>query len=328
MKGDSLHNVPAGTTVINAQGQPVYTAPKEQTWQDPLGKLQADRETAVKMYGEGHPLVAAIDKKIAGEGAPKNQQPYVNPEGRTVLVDTSSPNAQGIIDSLRLRPLQEKTAEIKVQGFGNIREFPVLDTKNGNSPMFLNANDVNAANKAEPGRYIPAGVGVPALNKTSLIEDIRGNIQATRDSIKSLKTDFTPTQRAAIAYVLKSPDIRASATPFLQGSVAASMSPEQVDYVTNIFQLVENGMAMRSVLGAGQGSDELRAAIKATLPGAATPNKAWADTQLNKFESVLNRLSRGVPTVPLRSMPGQPGATAAPTHKYIPGKGIVAVGGP
>jgi hypothetical protein len=191
--------------------------------------------------------------------------------------------------------------ETRGAAFAKSRPVNVLDTYNGNRPITVSLADV----QANPERYITAGGGEKALNKTALVEDIRGNITNTRNSLKSLKTEFTATQRAQIAYVLKSADTKSAISSFMQGSVASTLTPDQVDYVTDLFQLHENGMAMRSVLGAGQGSDELRAAIRATIPGGNTPTRAYAGKQLDKFEQVLNRLSAGIPKVSLRTDVGE-----------------------
>jgi len=59
--------------------------------------------------------------------------------------------------------------------------------------------------------------------------------------------------------------------------------------------LTENAMAMRSVLGAGQGSEDLRNAIIRTLPGVMSPDKKYAQKQLDLFEKTLDRLKKGVP---------------------------------
>ena len=72
-------------------------------------------------------------------------------------------------------------------------------------------------------------------------------------------------------------------------------------------------MAMRSVLGAGQGSEELRQAIMNTIPNVLTPNRKYAMNQLQLFENTLNRLMRGVPQVPLRG-----GNNAQPQTQQTP----------
>ena len=64
-------------------------------------------------------------------------------------------------------------------------------------------------------------------------------------------------------------------------------------------------MAMRSVLGAGQGSEGLKNAIVATLPGPRTPTREYAAKQLDAFERALDRLSRSIPKVKLGDMPNR-----------------------
>ena len=225
-----------------------------------------------------------------------------------------------ISDAWKKRQLDiaRTSAEARGEGFAKSRAVNVLDTLDGNRPKVVSLSDA----LLNPDRYLPAGSGEKALNKTALIEDIRGNITNTRNFLKNLKTDFTPAQRAQLAYVLKSGDPKSSISAFMQGSVAATLTPDQVDYVTDIFQLIENGMAMRSVLGAGQGSDELRAAIRSTIPGATSPNKKFSVAQLDKFEQVINRLSAGIPKVPLRTDIGDT-HTNTPTAAPAPGKGAL-----
>lgn len=183
-------------------------------------------------------------------------------------------------------------AQIYLQG----REMPAIDTQNNNALTFANPNQINSA----PGRFVPQAGGAKALGQTALIEDIRGNIQQTRDSLKNPKMpEFDATQRAQIAIALGGSDPASAISAAFRGGVLGNLSSEQQEYLINLAQLVENSMAMRSVLGAGQGSDDMRRAIRGTIPGPNTPSKEYALKQLDKFEAVLNRLEKGIPQVPL-----------------------------
>jgi hypothetical protein len=183
---------------------------------------------------------------------------------------------------------------------GTFRLAPaMLDTMNGNAPVTMNVDQLNEANATQPGRFIPAGTSSPALAKTALIEDIRGNISSVRNVLQNPKMPaFTAGQRAKLAYTLEKGD-KGSIDAMITGEFINSLSPEQQDYVVGLSQLVENAMAMRSVLGAGQGSDQLRDAIRRTIPTAANPNPQYSIKQLDAFEAVLNRLEKGIPNVPL-----------------------------
>ena len=203
---------------------------------------------------------------------------------------------------------EAKIAQAMARGaaLGQTREYAVIDTKNNNTPQYLSANDVNEANRKEPGRYMPAGTAVPALTKTALIEDIRGNINDVRHALSAMP-DFDAMDKAKIAVALHSRDPRGSINALITGGALGSLSAQGQQYLINTTNLIENAMAMRSVLGAGQGSDDVRSAIIATIPGPATPNKEYAGKQLDQFEKVLGRLERGIPNVPLRTDTGVAG---------------------
>lgn len=190
--------------------------------------------------------------------------------------------------------------EARAGAFGKIRMYSVLDTKNGNQPVMMNAEDLAAANMSEPGRYAPAGPAGKALGQTALIEDIRGNVNDTREVVNRIKGNFSKGLVAQLSLAANSNHPEAIIGNLVKSTAMEKLSPAEQEYLINLNLLIENGMAMRSVLGAGQGSDELRAAIKATLPNAKSPNAAYVNMQLDKFEKTLNRLSRGVPTVKLR----------------------------
>ena len=190
---------------------------------------------------------------------------------------------------------------------------PVLDTNNGNAVGFASRRQISEDIKQGGNRFLPStgAASEKALNKENLMQDIKDASASTRASLNKLTSDFDAKQRAQFSYVLKTKDSKSALSTFLGSSVGQTLKPDQVDYITDIVQLKENAMAMRSILGAGQGSDEMREAISATIPGASTADKAYAKKQLDKFDAQLGRLSRGIPKVPLRSdtMPktaGQP----------------------
>ncbi len=198
-------------------------------------------------------------------------------------------------------------AQVRVEGYAQSREMPVIDTLNGNRLVYANAADINQANATTPGRFAPAAQGTQALGKTGLIEDIRGTLQSVRDDLKNPNMpEFTADQRAQIAIALNKPQAQDAISAALRGGVLGSLSPDQQDYLIHLAQLKENAMAMRSVLGAGQGSDDLRAAITATIPGPRTPSKEYAAKQLDAFENVLNRVEKGIPGIPLAPNLNQP----------------------
>ncbi len=204
---------------------------------------------------------------------------------------------------------------VRAEVFAGMREYPVINKQTGQLEM-RNANDINKS----AGNYAPAGEGAKAMGKSALIEDIRGNIGQVRQSLQNPKMpEFTAGQRAQIAVALGAQDSSGALTAAFRGGVLGSLTNEQQDYLINMAQLKENAMAMRSVLGAGQGSEDMRAAITATIPGPRTPSKAYAGKQLDAFEKVLNRLAKGVPGMPLNNAApqgGNSGGAGAVTKQY------------
>jgi hypothetical protein len=218
------------------------------------------------------------------------------------------PRAESIIK--QKAAMQGLTGAERGKGFGLWRTVQMLDTQQGNRPVTITVGQLTE----NPERYVSAGAGVPALNKATLLEDIRGAIGRTRTALQGMP-EFSPTQASQIAIIMGSGD-PGMFRSFFQTGVGQTLTPEQQDYLIQLFQLRENAMAMRSVLGAGQGSDELRAAILRTVPGAATPSKQYAAKQLDAFEQTLDRLSRGIPNVPLRPMPGETGRQPESSGNY------------
>lgn len=256
-----------------------------------------------------------IIKRVASEGG-LPQEAFTNvgklsaaiKAAKTISEDEKSV-AQAYLAANTTPAATGSNTTIRVEGMQQARENAVIDTHHNNALVYANSAEINAANKETPGRFVPAGPGVTALNKNTLLEDIRGSIGQTRESLAAIP-EFRAEDKVAIAMALSDRDPRSAVSQLIGGVAGGHLSPAQQQYIINLAQLHEQAMAMRSVLGAGQGSDELRAAIKRTIPGPGTPNKAYAAKQLDAFEQTLGRLSRGVPTVPLKpdSKPAQTGS--------------------
>jgi len=251
--------------------------------------------------------VTEIQKQPA-EKEPQRDDKYISIQAKPAAQRTEEENAYVKGYEKYVQETKVQPGVVRMETMGGLREMPVLDTKNGNTPMFLSAADINEANRKEPGRYMPPGVGAPALTKTALIEDIRGNVQQVRESLNAMP-ELSGGDRAKIAIAMRSRDPK-SAISALISSAAIPDDPHLQDYLINLTNLHENAMAMRSVLGAGQGSEDLRSAILAVVPGPQTPNKKFALKQLDTFEKTLDRLSKGIPQVKLSGQQQQNGGNS------------------
>lgn len=259
------------------------------TFQASVAKVAAENNLPASALSDVKQLSQAIETS-------KTLTPQEKANARAFLAANTTPAAQGT------------NTTIRVEGLGNTRENAVIDTKRGNALQYLSSTEINRANQTEPGRYIPAGPGMQSLNKTSLVEDIRGSIHQVRTSLAAIP-EFTTSDKALIALALRDRDPKSAMGQLIGGAAGGHMTPAQQEYLIDLTQLHEQAMAMRGVLNTGAGAEDLRAAILRTIPGPGTPNKAYASQQLDKFEQTLNRLSRGIPTVPLRD---EGGAAAGP----------------
>jgi hypothetical protein len=204
-----------------------------------------------------------------------------------------------------MQTAKEEAARAGRLAFGDIRQITVLDTRDNNNMITMTATEFNEANKKEPGRYLDSAKAQKTLTQRALLEDIHGAIKNSQGSISRLKSNFDETTRLLLYKAVTSTNPTGAISNIINGQFGKAMSPDQIDYLTDLNQVVENAMAMRSVLGAGQGSDQLRDAIKATVPNAGTFSKEMALAQLKKFEMQVNRLERGVAGVKLASPKGE-----------------------
>ncbi len=305
-------NPDTGKLYTPAEASQKIAQMKQDVKPDPAAKAKdVFQSTMSKIAGEGMlspDSYSSLPKMVA---AIKGSKSISKPERQAALAYVAT----------NTTPASQATNQlIRMEGLGQTREYPMLDTKNNNAPVMVTPAEINRAAKEEPGRYLAGGLGEKALNRTALIEDIRGNIQQTRDSLNAMP-EFDRGTRLEIAYALRSRDPRGTMNAYLSGTAASRLTPEQQDYLINVTNLIENAMAMRSVLGAGQGSEDLRSAITAVIPNATTPTKEYGLKQLVKFENTLNRLERGVPQVPLRNNTGGGPSTqtSKPAGNYAPG---------
>lgn len=214
---------------------------------------------------------------------------------------------------------QMKLAQIRAASYGQARQMAplsVLDTANGNTPTYMPYTEMIK----NPGRYMPAGEADKALAKENLMQDIMGTSSLTRQAIVNLKEDFPEEMKVKIALAMRADDPHAALDQLIASGALGSLTNDQQDFLIATRQLSENAMAMRTILGAGQGSEDMRDAIRQTLPGLLTPDRSMALRQLDAFDKTIARLHRGVPKVQLRTDLGdgstpQAGGNTTPKSK-------------
>jgi hypothetical protein len=178
-------------------------------------------------------------------------------------------------------------ASIRIEGMNTAREYPVIDTQTGNLVM-ANAETINAS----PGRYQPAGEGGKNMQRQALINDIRTAAESVKKNIGQF--DAGVWDKLKIGSSLADPNTTSES--LLQSIPRGSLNDQQIQLVNDLFTLRENAMAMRSVLGAGQGSEDVRRAILNTLPGPSTPSGKFGTAQIDNLLKTLERVEKGLPT--------------------------------
>ncbi len=282
-------------------------APK-QVFMDTMGKVAGEHGLPTSAFSDLKTMTAAIN------GSKVLTQPEKS-AALAYLAANTTPASQGTGITMRM------------EGLGNTREYPVINKQTGQlemqTPTVINANR---------GLYAPAGGGAQAMSKAAIFQDLHYNIDTARKAIDGLQS-MSPATRAALAYSLRHTDTASAMQSFLTGAVGTQLTPAQQEAVQSLALLAENAMSLRSVAGMGQGSDELRSAILATIPSAKSPSKAYALGQLDKFEQVVTRLEGGVPgmgragqTRPPAGPP--PAVTTDRNTRKVTGKGNFKVSAP
>jgi hypothetical protein len=212
----------------------------------------------------------------------------------------------------RSQAFQLKMAGIRGASYNNSKPIGVIDTQNGNAPTVVPFGQL----RADPGRFLPSTEADKAIAKENLMQDIAGTSTLTRNAINTLgpEEDFNPGMKAKIAVAMRADDPHAALDQLIASNALGDLTPHQQDFLIATRQLAENAMAMRSILGAGQGSEDMRSAIRDTLPGLLSPDRSFALRQLNAFDATINRLHRGVNKVPLNNTP-MSGSSAPPPSR-------------
>jgi hypothetical protein len=175
----------------------------------------------------------------------------------------------------------------------------VYDTNTGNFELKTKEEIVQANNENEKkglgSRYVGESASKFTKPKLAAFSEIEASSKQVSDALNNLKGDFDQKQIAKFAQVLKVPDDGSTIKNFLATDVAKTLTPDEISYVTSVKNLRESSFALRGISGMGQGSDMLRSAIADVIPGPRTPNKAFARSSLQRFNTQVAKLKEGVP---------------------------------
>lgn len=205
----------------------------------------------------------------------------------------------------------------RAEAFAKTRVVNVFDTREtlpdgspnpGYGSIYpLNLDDVEKANKAKPGTFLTGSNADKALNKHTFLTEMEGTIDDIRAILnRPTWKDFSAVQIGALSRVLQDAPLTdkkgGTVNYVINSKIFQSLSPDQQDFTIALFTAKESAMGMRQLLGGGQGSDLMRTAISATLPGMIIGSTGAMQAQLNAFTRMTKRLRAGIANPKLAEM--------------------------
>lgn len=174
------------------------------------------------------------------------------------------------------------------------------------------------ASQAMQSGYIPATPAFNAMSKNAQFNEMQGASGKLRDAVGALEPGdaFNAQQVAQLNLAMKAPDEHVFGS-VLSNLAASGLNDRQQDYVLWLQQMGERILSLRNVAGMGQGAQDLRAAIQATLPGINSGSKEFALKKLDAVDNQIKLLRGGIPKVSGMNTGGSTANTPPPGAKII-----------
>lgn len=250
------------------------------TMMTPQEKVQA-----MMNYGKNQATIAASQ----GRGV---QAAQINAQNKTpteialrIRADQGDADAQRVLDRMQQDKLAQQTA--RGYAFKAFTPLPEID-ENGNMRYDWAKNAIAQGNA-------PAAQGVSVMSKQAQFSEMKSASQKFRSAIQGLDREFTPDQIAKLQLAQRAPDegVVRNITDSILGD--QNLTPAQQDYVIWHNQMMERILSLRNVAGMGQGAQDLRSAIQATVPGPKSGSKEFSLKKMDAVDNQINLLSRGIP---------------------------------
>jgi hypothetical protein len=181
-------------------------------------------------------------------------------------------------------------ANARGQAYGEFKPVQVIDPATGEL-RWQYARDAISSGAA------PAAGGTKAMSQQQQFKEMSFASSKARDAINNLDKDFTAPQIAklTLAFSHSDPTVVSNEINTILGT--QQLTPKQEDFVVWLQQLNERALSLRNVAGMGQGAQDLRSAIQATLPSVRSGGKSMALKQLDAFDNQVSLLQQGIPKV-------------------------------
>ena len=340
-RGETQQNVEAARTAGIAPGTPNYQAAVLEHKLAPVPTIQTNNYIDP---ADGHIFNGVVDKTsgniidpatkqvvpgavkatAAEQAAPTpypaspTERPYAVKHGDKVILEGDPNLSKADADMLKASQkayddrqalLAERASEAQDRYAlmrGKVMQYNVWDRQTGAQHM-VNANTINE----DPTRYMAGAPGQVLANRATALVEIKNSSDILSKAVNALSDseDWNPESRLAVATALRNPD-PASAQSLLINSIAAGkLTEKQAEYAMAIQNAVESVMRIGVVTGLGaQATDQMRTAIVAMLPSGATPNKAFAQRQLQLVKQQFDIFGTAIPSMEKLGLTPPPGA--------------------
>jgi hypothetical protein len=252
------------------------------------GTISEDERAELVTRQQEERLQGVTAEALAQAGRPPVPAQY--PKGENDKQYKKDAAAWGkVIEGIKAREASAP-AEARGAAYGAWKPVQVLDPTT-NQLQWTYARDAINSGAA------PAAEGTRAMAKKAQFDEMHVAADKAESAIQNLDKPFDATQIAKLTLAMShdEPTLMHEELKALLGT--QQLTEKQKDFVVWIGQLNERALSLRSVAGMGQGSQDLRQAIRATLPSAASGDKDLALRQLAAFKNQVELLERGVPGV-------------------------------
>lgn len=183
------------------------------------------------------------------------------------------------------------------------------------------------AGDAIASQAAPSGIGAQSMSKQAQFNDVHAGLGIMRSAINGLPEGRLSAESiAALTMATREtdPDVAHQIMDTYLGT--HQLTEPEKNFVVAMQQINERALSLRNIAGMGSGSDQLRAAIRATLPSAKSGDTAMMRKQLDATTNLVDNLQTGLvkTNTPTGRGTGAPN-TAAPkaTHRYNPATGKI-----
>lgn len=310
-----------GTAILNNQTTAAKTLETSQDKQTALDAKEAMQQERLGLDDKGNPkpidqLPPAMQAKVQSERANdefKAAQAQFQKAKAAALADPSSPQNQ--LAAIRASSMQKFAAASMLRAQVGLMRYNMDATSTGpDGQPIKGALEIN-------GQTIGKGyasAATKAIQTQAQFIDADGAIDNLAAAAQSLQQSGQRFNDPRLVKLMNDPHFKAGDSAWLDsqlsGTIGASLTSQQRDYLIAQKQARENIMAIRKVIGTGV-SVKAMDAITSTLPGATTPDFDYASRQIQAVKGQLNRLQQGVPKLNIPTRPNQPGTPSNPSSQ-------------